>query len=265
MNNIFSSLRIITYAATRLIIILIALNSNSWSQEDSNPLTIYAIELDHRLSENGDTQYNTLLSMFTASSKEKINIVIRPMSRSQISFKKDKDSCIFPATVNAMIANDPSIKSEDLISSNPIDTVSLRILTKTNTPTITSLQELNNKRIAVVNGLLPDALFSGINVNMEYTANEETRLKMLNANRINAVLGFVPDILIAAENLGIDVPSYSETLSLIPVEGVGLVCHNSTNATRFITNTNKTIDSLKNTGKMREILGPHADIVPIKQ
>jgi ABC-type amino acid transport substrate-binding protein len=255
-------IRTITYTAIRLIIILITLNSNSWSQEDTPALTIYAIELDHRLSENGDTQYNALLNLLTAG-KERVNVTVRPLSRTLASFKKDKASCIFPATISAMTANGVSIIEEMLISSAPIDRVSLRILTKVDKPTIKSLNQISNQNIAVINGFNPNAIPSSLNTTIEYTSNEEIRLKMLNADRVSAVIGFVPDILLAAEALNIPVPNYDENLSLIAVEGVKFICHNSVEAKNFLATTNQSINQLKNTGKLKAILGSYADIVPI--
>jgi ABC-type amino acid transport substrate-binding protein len=259
-------IRATTHTTIRLTIVLLTLSSSSWSQENNPALTIYAIELDYRLSESGETQYNALLDIFTALNNEKINAIVRPLSRTLISFKENKSSCIFPATFSALTVNDPfydpNVANDNFISSHPIDRVSLRILTKANQPTINNLMSLNNKSIATINGFNSEVIFSGLNVNVEYTANEETRLKMLHAERVDAVIGFVPDILLAAEALNIPTPNYNEELSLITIEGVGFICHKSNTTSSFIAAANKKITQLKNSGEMRTILGPHADIVP---
>lgn len=230
------------------------------AQAEKPTLTIYAIELVYRLSGNGASQYNALLNAFNSGGME-FETVVRPLSRSQLNFERDNKSCIFPATINALLANNKTFSEANLLSSTPIDRVSVRILTQPDTPPVTKLDELTGKTIAVINGLNPNLLFQGLDVTVEYSANEETRVKMLNAKRIDAALGFVPDIMLAAEALNMPLPKYDPNLSFVSGEGVAVICHDSKDARSFISNANEIIDKLKRNGELRQILGPHADIV----
>jgi hypothetical protein len=245
----------------KTLIIFILLTLSISTQAAPPPITIYAIDLAYRLSESGNTQYNALLNAIEAEGLV-FKTVVRPLSRSQLNFKRDKEACIFPATISAIMTNDKSYKKERFVSSTPIDRVSLRALTPPHKPLINTLKDLNDKKIAVVNGLNPSAFFSNINVTLEYTANEETRIKMLHANRIDAILGFVPDVLLAAEALKMPTPSYNPDLSLVSNEGVAFICHDSDSARNFINSANNIIKNMYLNGKLRKILGPYADIVP---
>ena len=228
---------------------------------DSSSQLIYGIDLDYRLSENGKTQYNALLKELEEQGLL-FKSVIRPLRRSQASFKRDTKSCIFPATISAIKANDTSFDNQKLLQSIPIDQVSLRVFTQSEKPFVSSLDELEGKKVAVVNGLNPDIFFPDINMSVEFTANEEARVKMLDAGRIDAVLGFLPDVLLAAEALNLPPPIYDKELSVVSDEGVSFICHDTKMTRNFLKSTNKIIYKLKTNGKLRNILGPHSDIVP---
>jgi ABC-type amino acid transport substrate-binding protein len=247
-------------AVCGLCILAYGLSLSPISTAEKHIQMIYGIDLVYRLSENGTTQYNALLNELAAEGLD-FNTLVRPLSRSQPKFKDDKSSCIFPATSFALTTNDASFANEKLISSTPIDRVSLRLLTKENDPVISHLSELRGKKIAVINGLNPEIFFSELNVFIEQASNEETRIRMLNADRIDAVLGFVPDAMLAAEALDLPVPQYNSDLSFVSDEGVSIICHDTITTKRFINEANRIIDKLKASGKLRRLLGPHADIV----
>lgn len=230
------------------------------SKAENHSQTIYGIDLVYRLSEDGTTQYNALLKELAAEGLN-FKTIVRPLSRSQPSFKVDKSSCIFPATSYALTTNDPAFSKAMLISSHPIDRVSLRVLTQANSPVVSQLAELSGKKIAIINGLNPNIFFSELDIFVESTPNENTRIRMLNANRIDAVLGFVPDAMLAAEALDMPVPRYDTNLSLVSDGGVSIICHDTKNTKHFINKANHIIDKLKVNGKLRSLLGPHADIV----
>jgi ABC-type amino acid transport substrate-binding protein len=251
------------HKALHSTLLLIFSATLSYSTQAEKPaLTIYAIDLVYRLSENGTTQYNALLDALVAEGLE-FQVIVRPLSRSLRDFKDDITSCIFPATINALSINDESFSTLPHLSSSPIDKVSLRLLTKADAPVISDLRELEGKNIAVINGLNPDIFFSQIDVSVESSASEEARIRMLNANRIDAVLGFVPDALLAAEALNIPVPKYSADLSFVSGEGVSIICHDTKPSNTFLKETNLIIEKLKKSGKLRAILGPHANLKTI--
>ncbi len=225
------------------------------------PVQVYAIALEYRLDEAGTKQYNRLLQA-VAEEGLKFNVLVRSLSRSLISMKTDQGSCLFPATVNALVTNDNDMAAFALISSDPIDEVSLRVLTNSTKPLITSIKELEGKRIAILNGLHSEQFLGDVNADVEPTPDEYVRLKMLTAGRLDAVLSFIPDILLAAEDLGLSIPHFDEHLALLRDEGAAIVCHDNADNRAFIAQFNDVLRRMKASGELQRIMGKYAVIVP---
>lgn len=230
------------------------------SPVSSDAVQVYAYELDYRLSENGTTQYNLLLKHIIDKGLN-IKALVRPLPRTHRKILSDTNACVFPAAINSLKKIWPELNDYNLIKSYPIDRISLRVFTKTNNPIITNLKQLDGKRLAYWNGLTIEQLIPPeLSLTLETTPNEEVRVKMLEANRIDAILGFIPDVLLAAEDLELNLPKYDKNLALFH-EAVSLICHENEKTTHLIEQFNKIISDMKKTGKLKEILGPHADIV----
>jgi ABC-type amino acid transport substrate-binding protein len=230
-------------------------------QENTPHTQIYAISLDYRLDEAGTKHYNQLLGAL--SEKGLIfKTKVRPLKRTLLSFKLDKKSCVFPASLNALVTNDPTIEHQSLVSGKTIDHVSLRIFTSPNRPVIKSISELNNKRVAILNGLNPDFLLKGINAQIEITSNEEVPLKMLAHKRLDAIIGHMPDVFLAADELGFSKPNFEKTVALFKDENISIVCHQTQENQKFINQFNDLLSTLKHNGELLKILGPHATIAP---
>ncbi len=223
---------------------------------------IYAYTLDYRLDEAGTGHYNILLENMQKEGLH-FNLLARPLKRAIRYFEEDFNSCIFPTSINALKTTFPDLPTDKMIASTPIDRVSLRIFTLPDKPIIQKLQDLEGKKVALWNGLDPGIFLKDINVDVENTPNEEVRVRMLNANRIDAILGFVPDVYLASEKLGLKPPHASKEISLFNDEGASLVCFNTSDNQLFISEFNSILDELKKSGKLREILGPYANIVGI--
>jgi len=225
---------------------------------------IHAIALEHRLNESNSKHYNQLLDELRNEGLA-FNLIIKPLRRAQVGFKTDPEGCTFPATINAIYTNDIDFKSIPLISSVPIDRISLQIFTAAKKQPITSYEQLSGKRVAILNGVNPSVFLKDIEIqNIETIPNEEILIKMLNANRVDFAIGFSPDILLAAEAINQPNPVFNNKLSLFRNEGASLVCKDTELNRKLVTSFNKIINKLKKSDQLRKILGKHADIVPIQ-
>ncbi len=228
---------------------------------ENRPVQVYAIALAYRLDEAGTKHYNKLLDEF-AEKGLRFNVLVRPLKRSILYLKADARSCLFPTTINAVIANTKLTEHANLVMSDPIDQVSLRVLTDESKPVITRLDQLNGKRIAILNGLSPETLLAGISANIEKTSDESIRVKMLNAGRLDAIVSFTPDVLLAAEDLGLPVPHFHEELALLRNEGASMVCHDTPENRVFLKEFNRILQELKSSGELRKVLGKYAVLAP---
>lgn len=225
----------------------------------SEKISIYAIALEYRLREDGNAQYNKLLSRIIELGVE-FNLIVRPFKRVFRDFDKHS-GCMFPVSLNTIATTAPQYKTLKLIASEAIDRVSLRVFTRTKEEKISKMEQLNGKKIGLWNGFDPKIFLKGIEASVEVTPNEEVRVKMLNAKRIDVILGHIPDVILVAEELGLPLPYYDENLAIYHGEGAAVVCHDNAANRQFISKFNDALMQLKKTGELRNILGPHVDIV----
>ncbi len=227
----------------------------------AEPVQVYAIALDYRLNEEGTKHYNRLLK---AAQEKGLNfeVTVRPLKRSHSSFKSDDSSCLFPGSIHALMANDPDYAGLKLIASDPVDYVSLRVLTNRNRKVISSTDEISGKRVAILNGMNLEQLLGHVRVELESTPSEYISLKMLEAGRLDALLSFTPDILLAAEDLGLPVPRFDEKLALLRDEGASLICRDNLVNREFVKGFNSILKNLKKSGELQRILGKYAVIAP---
>ena len=220
---------------------------------------IYGHALNYRLQERGREQYNKLFNKL-ADRGLAFELVVRPLTRVMRKFTEGS-GCFFPTSINAIKMAVPHYSSGPLVSSMPVDQISLRVFTRAGAPKVTALEQLNGRRVALWNGLDPEIFLKGITPLVETTPSEEVRARMLEAGRIDAILGFTPDVLLAADALSLAPPEYDEALALFRDEGASIVCHDSEETREFIRQFNTHLAALKNSGELRSILGPHVAIV----
>ena len=230
------------------------------TQTQTKPV-IYGYNLEYRLKKNGSTQYNALFNELSDNGLI-FNLKVTPVKRAARAFTSPDDtSCMFPASKNVVTQHRPDLESF-IISSKPVDIVSLRVFTKFDSPVVKDMTELEGKTVAIWNGLDPDVMLAGMNIKVESTRSEPIRVKMLYANRLDAILGFTPDVVLAAQQLGLPDPHFHHELALLRDVGASLVCKKSYQNEKLINDFDNLIDKFKKSGKLREILGPHTEIAP---
>jgi hypothetical protein len=244
------------------LIVSCIISGNVFASQPSTKPIIYAYSLEFRLKEGGTNQYNELFNVLQNEGLE-FDLKILPFKRIMSNFKtEDKLVCAFPTSKNAIEKSAPEISSLPIIISDGVDQISLRVFTRPESPTITSLEELKGKTVALWNGLDPTLLFKGAEIKIETTPNELVRVKMLNAHRIDAILGFTPDVILAAQQLNLLEPHYDNKLALFRDEGASIVCKDSPQNRAFIKEFNTILKQLKTSGQLQQILGPHVELAP---
>ncbi len=243
-----------------LLVVIILIAGNTLASPP--PPTIYGYILEYRLKEGGTDQYNKLFDTLKKEGLE-FNLEIKPFKRVMRKFISEQETaCIFPTSKNAIAKSVPELEDLPIIVSDPVDQISLRVFTRANSPKVSNIAELKNKKVALWNGLNPKLFLEGTNTIIETTPNELVRVRMLNAKRIYAILGFTPDVILAAQQLNLPAPHFDENLALFRDEGASLVCKESPQNVELIKNFNITLKKLKHNGELRRMLGPHIDIVP---
>ncbi|MEX1057909.1 MAG: transporter substrate-binding domain-containing protein [Natronospirillum sp.] len=226
----------------------------------AEPLRVFGYDLDYRLTPSGGGHYNELIRVLQGKGLD-IELTILPLVRSLRSMEDSESACNFPATINAVIRSYPEFSTIPLVSGDPIDQISLRVLTRKGDPLIENLEELSGRRVALWGGLQPEAFLGDVDAIIEHTPNESVRLRMLEARRLDVIIGFVPDVMLVAEAQNLPLPHFAENLALYRDEGASIVCRDTPKNRQTLKHFNQLMGDLKASGELRRILGPHAEIV----
>lgn len=226
----------------------------------AEPLKVYGYDLDFRLQPNGQGHYHAFIQALQARGVE-IDLTIVSLVRGLRMMEEDPVACNFPATINAVIRSYPQFANIPLITGDPVDAISLRVLTRQEDPVVTDLQQLSGRRVALWNGLDPNAFLGEVDAIVEQTPNESVRVRMLDARRLDVIVGFVPDVLLVADALNLPTPHYADELALYRDEGASIVCRVTPENEQALKHFNEVLAEMKRSGALRDILGPFADIV----
>src|SRR5690606_16972454 len=115
--------------------------------------------------------------------------------------------------------------------------------------------------VAMLDGLNIQAMLGDVSMTVEPTTTESIRVRMLHAERLDAIVGFMPDVLLASMALDLPLPHFHADLALFKDEGAGFVCIDTLANQAWIKQANSLLQTLKETGELRQILNPHADII----
>jgi hypothetical protein len=255
-NSTIVSCRALASKLNLWLLTLLCMSSDVLSENISR---IYGINLPYRLNEMGEGGYNRLLDELRMQGLQ-FDLSILPLKRWHNRTRSDKESCLFPVSVNALQTYDASYNDISLISSQPVDWVSLRVFTAPNRPVINTMDQLQGKRVATWKSHDSEPFTRDYNLSPDESRNESSQLQMLYAGRLDAIIGFAPDVNIAATSLKLPRPVYSPELSLLDREGATLVCHD-TEANRKLTREfDRLITKMKKSGKLHQLLGSHASV-----
>ncbi|MCH8532849.1 MAG: transporter substrate-binding domain-containing protein [Saccharospirillum sp.] len=225
----------------------------------AEPLKVYGYDLDFRLQPNGEGHYHQFLAAIGEQGVV-VDLDIVSLQRGLRYMEEEADACNFPATINAIMQSYPAFADIPLIAGEPVDHISLRVFTRPGEPVVSDMAELKGRRVALWNGLDPEALLRGAGALVEPTPNESVRVRMLAAGRMDVIIGFMPDVLLVAEAQGIPVPHYAESLALYLDEGATIVCRDTASNREQLAAFNVALNALKRSGELQRILGPFADI-----
>jgi len=142
-----------------------------------------------------------------------------------------------------------------LISGNPVDYIGLVALTAAKNNLLIR-GDLAGKRVAISPVLNAKVFLLGIDTKaLKIADNNEVLLKMLFRKRADVVVAFMPDILLAAKKLDTPMP-HATDIWFIEKHPVSIVCHDTLSNRAFVQQFNKHLQTLKETGQLRDILGP---------
>ncbi|MEX0299759.1 MAG: substrate-binding periplasmic protein [Kordiimonas sp.] len=232
------------------------------SAENVKPLTLMAVKIPGLYDTDNPGPYNAVFERLMVGSS--YNYVLReaPLRRATTAFIKGNADCYFFGTNDKSIYQEQGVPKRDLLISDPVNPISLKIYTRAGETVINEASELQGLFIAVDQGATEiSRAAEHLSVSPEYLLPAQTlsqAFRLLNQKRVDAVMAFDSDVRIYQGNSS-DASHYgvSDTLSLI-VSHDSVVCRRSDVTEQFISHINEQLSSLKKSGDLDRILnGPN--------
>lgn len=220
-------------------------------------ITLYLNRLPHRLTETSGRQYDLFLSELLAQIPLKISFQAAPLARSKTSFLGDPRSCLFPTNLRALNVGETA---KSLVTSEQVDIVSLRLYTAGKTSPDTRLADFEPERVGYIRGSGAVHVLGKNAGRFVAIESEEQLIRMIELDRIDAFLGHHPDTALALDEL-----NKPDALHVSPLNFMNLrfpitfICHDNALGHRFLDAVNPRIQKMRLSGRLRAVLGPHAE------
>lgn len=222
-------------------------------------ITLYSYYLPHRLTRTSDKQYDLLLKELLADGDIRFSHQTAPLKRSSASFRSNPVSCVWPANPRALKAVGRE-GTDDLISSEPLDVVSLRLYTHEKPAGPVSIDVFEPERIGYIRGSGAIPLLGEKSKRFIPLSSEEQLISMLELGRLDAFLGHHPDTALALDDLEKPGVLHVTPLAILNLRfPVSFVCHDNKQTRSMLMKLNPRIKVLAASGRLKEILGEHAE------
>ena len=224
----------------------------------SDEIRLHLSYLPHRLTEDASRQYARLVEELLAGVGLQVDRKMAPLKRTTALFKADPGSCVFPANIVALDMGD---RASDVIALETVDIVSVRLYTARANKVVARLEDFAPERVGYIRGsgalhlLGPNAdRFLAIN-------SEEQLISMLELGRLDAFLGHHPDTALALDDLGKPGALHASPIAFQDLQfKVSFICHDNRLGNLFLEALNPRIRDMRRSGRLKEILGPHAEV-----
>lgn len=221
------------------------------------PVRLHLSYLPQRLTETSGGQYDLLVDELLDGSGTDVVRLVAPLKRTTALFKSDPGSCVFPANIVALNMGD---RASEVMALETVDIVSIRLHTTLKHEAGSDLDAFEPERVGYIRGsgalhlLGPNAdRFLAIN-------SEEQLITMLELGRLDAFLGHHPDTALALDRLGSPDALHASPTAFRGLRfPVSFICHDNGTGHRFASAINPRIRTLRDSGRLRDILGPHAE------
>lgn len=231
----------------------------------ASEFTLYNYYLPHRLTVDSGKQYDLFLQELFADGNVDIQQETAPLKRSSSRFRVDPNSCVFPANPRALRAVSNK-GARNLISSVPLDVVSLRLYTRKKTSGEVTVDDFEPERIGYIRGSGAIPLLGEKSKRFVPLSSEAQLISMLELGRLDAFLGHHPDTALALEDLNKPNVLHVTPLAVLNLRfPISFVCHNTKSAQAFLMKVNPKIKEMLASGRLQAILGEHSEFDDVEE
>jgi ABC-type amino acid transport substrate-binding protein len=224
-------------------------------QKKENPLELISYNIPGVFESNVPSIHYEFWDLISKDLKRKVNFHFEPVRRGSRELKNRKNSCLYIASLNKnYYKNTVKMNPDDLLFSDVLTTMNLKVYSRYGLKPITSIDELKGKTIIFrtpYSGREQDALssLSNANANVIRVDSQERAFEMLSKGRVDYGVGYDTNVKLFYEKQGLSPFPVSKDFNLFKFEQ-GLVCKKSEENKKVIEAFNRISKILKKTGEM---------------
>jgi len=230
-----------------LALLIVTLPSSAGSRDAEAFLpTIYVTSWGETLALDGSGLYNEVAADVLANVPGAVNYNIMPFRRAQVRFFASGNSCLYPASLPAMVKAGQIKDPENYLESAGVFNARTHLFVRAGETPPSSLADLSGKSVAYPNGSVVRGLLEGSGARLINVNDEMDKAEMLQGGRVDMITGGFPGVALVFAKLGGKTPVYDPSFSLYNV-AVTFICHKTYENEKFLKVLNGAIEALAQT------------------
>lgn len=213
----------------------------------AEPIKLYVQFIPSLFQYDNQGVYDQLIRLATPDGYS-ISLQVLPNHRASNKFKTCTNCCLSPANLN------PNFYSfgKEVKATQPLNRAKAYIFSLTEDEVYTKLSQLVGKRVGLERGMNYGKAVAAGDFIPSVTNTLLQNFKMLAIHRIDTMIAYTPDIYQAFKEVDPNRFHYDE-MQPIAIHNDALVCRDV--ELDFIKGFNTNLESLRNTGELKEVLG----------
>lgn len=234
---------------------LLSAANPAWSHHPEFKIPhIFATGWGITLDADGSGFYNDYARFTLGEGLGSENYLVAPYKRAMRRFQREKTSCVYPKSVDALMRTGAWSEGESYIESAAMLRSPMRIFTLDTKSVIRSPKDLRGKKLAYALGSKIPASLGDIGAEYVPISDEVDKAKILDTGAVDAMIANMPDALFVFQSLDRDLPAHDPNYDPIPVPHIRIVCHDTASNRDFIKRFNQRLQELAASGEMTKYL-----------
>lgn len=223
---------------------------------EKNEIKIFGGNLEGLFEQQGQGVYNKLLDIIFKQSPYTLEISYGPYKRASRDFANQPGSCHFVASKSESFYNTlGGLKLSSLVTSDPINTIYLRVFSPKGKGSINTLEALKGTSVLVDSPAMNSlGLYIDFPEDVTWltTKSAAQSFELLTSQRGQFIIAYDLDLRVGVGESLANILEWDPSLTLRSLNEV-MVCHKTEKNNKFISYFNKRLTELKKNGQLKKL------------
>lgn len=209
-------------------------------------VTLGAYDIPTLLQKDGKGSYDLIFAEVNKIAGKNWRYQVLPPSRVDKDFASKVLDCIIPLDKDFFAGG-------NVMQSDFFNMAKIYIFTKEGSQPLAGVADLKGLKVGARRGMPYGPEFDAAGLKVNYSNTIEQNIKKVQAGRIDAFVAYVPDAWFAFKSLGLKMLPHNDVPMIVHEDG--FLCHDTPDSRLFIKEFNTALTQLKNSGKLKTMLG----------